>query len=178
MKEFIAFNKIARLRRDCVITEKIDGTNAQIYIGEDGEFLVGSRTRWITPDSDNYGFARWATDHKEELMKLGPGAHFGEWWGLGIQRGYGMKEKVFSLFNSARWTAETLPSCCRVVPILYSGVFTSTACDEAIQKLKEGGSIAAPGFMQPEGIVLYQVAGKIYFKQTIDKDDEWKGKSK
>ena len=52
MVEFEAFQKIARLKRNCVITEKIDGTNAQIFIGEDGEFLTGSRNRWITPDDD------------------------------------------------------------------------------------------------------------------------------
>lgn len=56
--EFVPFQKIGRLSRGCTITEKIDGTNASIYIGEDGEFLTGSRTRWITPEDDNYGFAR------------------------------------------------------------------------------------------------------------------------
>jgi len=45
--EFVSFPKIARLSRECVITEKIDGTNASIYIGNDGNenpvFLTGSR---------------------------------------------------------------------------------------------------------------------------------------
>ena len=103
MSDFVAFPKIPRLSRRCVITEKIDGTNACIFIGEDGEFLVGSRTRWITPENDNHGFARWAYEHKDELLGLGPGRHFGEWWGQGIQRGYGLKEKRFSLFNTSRW---------------------------------------------------------------------------
>jgi hypothetical protein len=43
MKEFVEFKKIPRLSRECVVTEKIDGTNGVIYIGEGGEFLVGSR---------------------------------------------------------------------------------------------------------------------------------------
>ena len=68
--EFQEFPKIARLTRECTITEKIDGTNASIYIGENGEFLVGSRSRWITPEEDNYGFAKWALANKEELLKL------------------------------------------------------------------------------------------------------------
>ncbi len=34
--EFKEFPKIARLTRDCIITEKIDGTNASIYISENG----------------------------------------------------------------------------------------------------------------------------------------------
>lgn len=79
--EFREFPKIARLNRECLITEKIDGTNASILITEDGQFLTGSRTRWITPQDDNYGFSKWAHDHRDELMQLGPGHHFGEWWG-------------------------------------------------------------------------------------------------
>lgn len=43
--EFTSFPSISRLSREIVITEKIDGTNASIYIGENGEFLTGSRTR-------------------------------------------------------------------------------------------------------------------------------------
>lgn len=65
--EFKEFNKIARLSRECVITEKIDGTNAQICITEDGQFLTGSRTRWITPDNDNAGFSMWLIRIKKNL---------------------------------------------------------------------------------------------------------------
>ena len=95
--KFIPFKKTARLTRECYVTEKLDGTNASIYITESGDMLVGSRNRWITPTNDNYGFAKWAERNREELMKLGPGHHFGEWWGNGIQRAYGLKEKKFSL---------------------------------------------------------------------------------
>ena len=100
--EFRKFDKIARLSREIVVTEKIDGTNGLIAIGEDGEFQVGSRNQWITPEKDNAGFARWAYEHKDELMQLGKGFHYGEWWGQGIQRGYGLDEKRFSLFNTSR----------------------------------------------------------------------------
>ena len=77
--EFVEFKKIYRVSRPCVITEKIDGTNAQICITEDNQVLAGSRSRWITPESDNFGFARWAAEHQEELLKLGTGTHYGEW---------------------------------------------------------------------------------------------------
>src|SRR3990167_1858406 len=87
--EFKEFPKIARLSREAIVTEKIDGTNASVFIGEDGMFLTGSRSGWITPEKDNYGFSRWAHVHKDELLKLGPGMHYGEWWGQGIQRKYG-----------------------------------------------------------------------------------------
>jgi len=97
--EFKEFPKMARMSRDVIISEKIDGTNAQILITPDGDLFTGSRTRWITPADDNHGFARWAEGNRDELLKLGPGRHFGEWWGQGIQRGYGLKEKRLSLFN-------------------------------------------------------------------------------
>jgi hypothetical protein len=170
--EFEAFQKIARLKRDCVITEKIDGTNAQVCIGENGEFMAGSRTRWITPDDDNYGFARWAHEHREELMLLGPGRHFGEWWGAGIQRRYGIDEKRFSLFNVGRWNADNPPpSCCGTVPLLYHGPFSTQVVDMYVEKLRHGGSFAAPGFMSAEGVVVYLPAARELFKVTLEKDE-------
>ncbi len=173
--EFSPFEKIPRLSRDCVITEKLDGTNASIYIGDDGEFLVGSRTRWIMPEDDNYGFARWAHERRNELATLGPGHHFGEWWGAGIQRGYGIAEKRFSLFNTHRWADPALrPLCCNLVPIIYSGPFTTFYVTEALMRLEKEGSLAAPGFMEPEGVVIFHSASGALFKKTIKGDEEGK----
>ena len=172
--EFESFQKIARLKREMVVTEKIDGTNAQIYIGEDGEFLTGSRTRWITPDSDNFGFSRWAHEHKDELLEMGPGRHFGEWWGSGIQRRYGLSEKRFSLFNTARW-GDARPHCCHVVPTLFTGDFSTQTIDDLIEELREFGSVAAPGFMRPEGVVVYHPQSRTLFKKTLEKDESGKG---
>jgi hypothetical protein len=175
--EFVPFNKIPRLSRDCVITEKLDGTNASIFVGEDGEFLVGSRSRWITPESDNFGFAKWATEHRDELMLLGPGHHFGEWWGQGVQRGYGLTEKRFSLFNVSRWGDGIFrPACCHAVPVLYSGTFCTDAVSDALGELIRNGSAAAPGFMNPEGVIIFHVAANRLFKKTIERDEEPKGK--
>lgn len=173
MIEFRSFPKIARLSRACVISEKIDGTNGQIFIGDDGEFLVGSRTRWITPDDDNYGFARWAYEHKEELMLLGAGSHFGEWWGGSIQRGYGLTEKRFSLFNVSRWADPAVrPPCCHVVPVLFEGIFHSDEVAKALVRLSGFGSVAAPGFRNPEGVVIYLSAANVLLKKTCEHDDE------
>jgi hypothetical protein len=187
---FSEFPKMARLSRECIITEKIDGTNAQIQITAEGQFLTGSRTRWITPQDDNFGFSDWAHANKEELMTLGVGQHFGEWWGQGIQRKYGMTEKRFSLFNVSRWCLagktpqripnadprierfqDVLPACVGLVPLLYRGVFDTHSCDYALTMLTDCGSKAAPGFMNPEGIVCYHVAAGIGFKKTIEKDE-------
>lgn len=173
MAEFVGFPKIARLSRACVVSEKIDGTNGQIFIGDDGEFLVGSRTRWITPDDDNHGFARWAHEHKDELMLLGPGSHFGEWFGGSIQRGYGLTEKRFSLFNVSRWADPAVrPACCHVVPVLAEGIFSTAIVEGALARLRAEGSAAAPGFPNPEGVVIYLSAANALFKKTCEHDDE------
>ena len=169
--EFIKFPKIPRLSREMIITEKIDGTNAQIYISNNGlELKAGSRNRWVTLDNDNAGFARWCKQNKEELLLLGPGRHFGEWWGQGIQRKYGMSEKRFSLFNVSRWNEER-PDCCHVVPTLFKGMFNTEKVDYVLKCLQEDGSYAAPGYMNPEGIIIFHVAGNFGMKKTIKKDE-------
>lgn len=120
------------------------------------------------------GFARWAEANRDELLKLGPGAHFGEWYGSGIQRGYGLKEKRFALFNSTRW-AEARPACCDVVPILYSGIMSESAIEQAMERLRAEGSVISPGFMRPEGVVIYHMASQSMFKRTLERDEEPKG---
>lgn len=174
--KFEGFPKIARLSREIIITEKLDGTNAQIYITEDGDITAGSRSRYLALGDDNYGFARWVEGNKSELLKLGPGRHFGEWWGNGVQRGYNLKEKRFSLFNVKRWGDPLArPACCHVVPELYIGEFYTIRIDSVLLMLKQDGSIASPGFMNPEGIVIYHTAANQLFKKTLDKDEEPKG---
>ena len=178
MIEFQPFPKIARLSREVIVTEKIDGTNASIWIGEDGTMRAGSRSRWITPDDDNFGFARWVAENADDLRQLGPGHHFGEWWGRGIQRGYGLAERRFSLFNTSRWSDdEVRPACCHVVPVLYRGAFDTNAVIGALDMLKATGSVAAPGFMKPEGVIVFHVAGNVGFKKTLEKDEEPKSKA-
>ena len=177
---FVAFPKIARLKgQGCVITEKIDGTNAQVHITDSGQVLAASRNRYVTLDNDNYGFAFWVSEHKDQLLKLGPGRHYGEWWGLGIQRGYGLNEKRFSLFNSGRWSnSEDKPECCGVVPVLFAGEYTTANVDATMHKLKETGSVAAPGFMNPEGVIVWHSRTRDFYKSTFDyKGGKWAGKN-
>ncbi len=206
LPEFKEFPKMPRLSRDVIITEKIDGTNAHVLIQSmedkpaDGALFranglalwAGSRNRWLTKEQDNFGFAAWAERHGDELMALGEGRHFGEWWGSGIQRGYGLMngEKRWSLFNVARWCGhgeepqriqsvdlrvekyqERCPRCCGVVPVLYRGPFTTAACDLALDELWKNGSRAAPGYQNPEGIVVFHVAANVGFKKTIVGDE-------
>ena len=175
---FEEFPKIARLNRPCIITEKIDGTNGQIIVTEEGEVQAASRSRLIYPERDNHGFAAWVSDNKTELLRLGPGRHFGEWWGSGIQRKYGLtgKDKRFSLFNTDRWgDASVRPSCCHVVPVLYEGLFDTNAVKATLAALAETGSRAAPGFMRPEGVVIWHIHTHVGFKVTLERDEVPKG---
>jgi len=195
--DFEGFGKIPRLKSDIVVTEKLDGTNAQIYIVNDASedlvndwkpqyepqrvahkdgfsLFVGSRKRYITPADDNYGFARWVAERGTELIDfLGEGRHFGEWWGQGIQRRYDMEEKVLSLFNTSRWGEgrQELPDYLSVVPTLFQGELKGDMdIDSIMTKLKDEGSIAAPGFMNPEGVIVFSMASRNFAKTTFEYD--------
>lgn len=183
--DFKSFNKIPRFSREMIVTEKIDGTNGIIAIGENGEFQIGSRNKWLTDEagniqSDNAGFAQWAVKNRDNLMLLGYGFHYGEWWGSGIQRGYDLPkgEKRFSLFNVSRWSDDSIrPVCCGVVPTLYTGLFDTAKIDEILLDLVKNGSRASQGFMRPEGVVIFHTAGGYLFKKTIERDEYHKGES-
>lgn len=206
---FQEFPKIPRLKKGMVVTEKIDGSNAQVFVikkadhpdnsgfdlpaivWEDDEFAIwaGSRNRWLQPgkNTDNFGFAGWVRDNAPQLTRLGPGRHFGEWYGANIQRTYGLPNKRFALFAVHRWYSEqnrfagayideerkteTLPpsppDCCSVVPVLYSGPFSSKAIDDVMASLALE-SYAVPGFPDAEGVIVYHEAAKQYFKHLFD----------
>lgn len=212
MIEFKPFPKVARWANNKVaITEKIDGTNALVSImrcstngfADDPTVLArkpvnefddivlraGSRTRWITPEKDNYRFAAWVAANAAALLGLGEGDHYGEWWGNGIQRGYGLEsgDKRFSLFNVGRWIETpngiydgdsnpdkqpiNLPGL-YVVPTLYYGPIRDASgtdmVEECNRRLQFGGSIAAPGFKNPEGSMVYFDLLKTYAKAPLD----------
>lgn len=176
---FEEFPKIARLNRDMVVTEKIDGINAVIAVDEHGRVRAGTRSQWVTPEHDTHGFAKWVDAHKDELRTLGPGKHFGEWWGSGVRGGYGLTngEKRFSLFNVGRWCplagdpTKWPPRCCEVVPVLYRGLFSTMAIDNIVKTLRATGSRAVPGFMRPEGVVIFHEHARTLFKVTLEKDE-------
>lgn len=179
---FESWPKIPRLNRSMQITEKIDGTNAAIIVTDYLSVGAQSRNRLITPDTDNAGFARWVYANCEALAAmLGPGRHFGEWWGSGIQRGYGLTkgEKRFSLFNVNRYadTDLSLVPGVALVPVLFEGPFDTGYVGLILNLLGEYGSTAAPGFMRPEGIVVYHTAARTAFKVTIDHDESPKGQN-
>lgn len=176
MIEFRAWPSIPRLHRDCTITEKIDGTNACVIVTDEGEVAAQSRKRLTTPEDDNAGFARWVHQHEGALRTaLGPGHHYGEWYGQGIQRRYGLTEKRFALFNVSRWTSvaedlKTVPGL-EIVPVLGTGLFCDDFVDTVLDLLATTGSMAAPGFMSPEGIIVWHHAARQMFKVTLENDE-------
>ena len=212
MIEFHKFSKIPRLNRDMIITEKLDGTNAQICVvgqreidewvngpetadwvyefgnrasvhvedsspfSKDYCLFAGSRNRWISTADDNHGFAKWVRQNKQDLATLGVGLHFGEYWGQGVQRNYGLKEKRFSLFNVSRWENPLeRPNCCHCVPVLYEGPFDTDVIEQSVGNLAHTGSKAVPGFMDPEGVVVFHKAANSMFKVTCKNDEVPKG---
>jgi hypothetical protein len=218
LSDFAPFQKIARLSRDLIVTEKIDGTNAAVVVwdaaandpsepmraiglppasfpilGEvEGRFVAAqSRNRFLTLNEDHYGLAAWVKEHVNELVNLGHGRHFGEWWGRGINRGYAQQERHFSLFNVSKWnpvlfdhfqakakqdgprlTAPGLPECCLAVPMLYFGSFCMGEIEDALVRLDQNGSYAAPGFRNAEGVVVFHTASGYLFKKTILNDQQ------
>jgi hypothetical protein len=166
-------DKLARAGRAVEIEGGSDATVTYVR--------AGSRNGFVWPGKDNHGFAAWVWDYAGHLVTLGDGAHFGEWYGKGIQRGYGMSEKRFALFNVGRWSGvlgdQAPPGCCDVVPVLYSGPMVlehgESAVDFWLRRLAFAGSEleGANGFKNPEGIIVYHTASGHLFKQTIDGDE-------
>lgn len=178
MPEFRAWPKTPRLFRDMVVTEKIDGTNAAVGVTADGEVYAQSRNRIITPEADNHGFARWVHENAAVLVPLlGAGLHFGEYWGCGIQRGYGLDEKRFSLFNTDRHAdinADIGGVLVSTVPVLYHGPFHEYEVTYWLNALAEMGSVASPGFANPEGVCVWHSQARTVFKATLDNNDAGK----
>ena len=158
-------------------TRDIGDVPAVRYFG----LYAQSRKRLITPGktTDNYGFAGWVEDNAADLVTdLGPGLHYGEWWGGGIQRGYGLApdDKRFSLFNVSRYgkTPLVTPGL-DIVPIVRLHTFSTVVVSHAVDELREHGSYAAPGYLFPEGVVVYHTAAGQVFKVTLENDDRPKG---
>ncbi len=192
--EFEAFPKMQRVEKMStrfVITEKLDGSNAQIAFDEEGKMFVGSRNRWLTPgkNSDNYAFAAWCEEHADELRALGAGRHYGEWYGDGIgQRGKLYADAIraregleydpskplrrLALFNTLRWMhseAQPLPACCELIAVLCEGQgHPEGVMRDAECVLRTLGSRHVPGMMDPEGFVIYLPGQRVGFKRVFE----------
>lgn len=93
-------------------TVKLHGTNASVVMTNADNLYAQSRGNVITPENDNYGFARFAHENKSffanaiDLFNCGDTPSccemviFGEWCGRGIQKSVAVSEleKMFVVF--------------------------------------------------------------------------------
>lgn len=157
-----------------------DQMNGRVTADEKFVIFPQFRNRFVNLEYDNHGFARWVSQRVDDLAEtLGEGVHYGEFWGSGIKRGYGLTkgEKRFSLFNTSRWNEENTSSVpdLYVVPVLYEGDFDTYVVNECVDNLRNYGSVAAPGFMKAEGVIAFHTAANSMFKVTCEKDEQPKG---
>jgi hypothetical protein len=93
-----------------------------------------------------------------------------------------LDEKRFSLFNTGRWTADVNDHyrCVEapelfVVPVIGRGEeLGGTGVEDALHLLRTVGSLAADGFDNPEGIVVFHPSSNSLFKSTLDNNDAHK----
>lgn len=209
--EFKAWPKTPRLFREVIVTEKIDGTNSAVIIQEledfadadpmngltiverDGKYYevaAQSRNRLIFPGktTDNYGFAGFVQKNAEELFDLlGPGRHYGEWWGKGIQKRYQNAHagiRGFALFNTEKhkdlhaWLPMDggIDVLVEPVHVLYQGPFSEEEIRGTLEQLKKYGSWTSP-LDSSEGIVIFHTQSRQTYKVTLDGNDagKWEG---
>ena len=87
------------LNYECVVTEKIHGTNARFGISSEDGILVGSRNNIVHKGSEllnnqhdgHYGFVGWVLNQHELLSQIATvypdHIFYGEWCGSNIQKG-------------------------------------------------------------------------------------------
>lgn len=66
----------------CYVFPKLDGTNAQLWLGNDGSLQAGSRNRTLTVEADNAGFLNAMLENKDviEFLQRYPTLRlYGEW---------------------------------------------------------------------------------------------------
>lgn len=205
--DFKKWDKIPRLANEKMyITEKIDGSNAcvvilpfepeyDIFEASDNFALVTvdgvhykvaaqSRTRFLLDEKgkDNFNFARWVSENVVELVRtLGYGRHYGEWWGSGIQRGYGLLngERRFSLFDTRRWGAESegflnivnsKVENIDIVPQLYSGPVDLGRISDILHELDVDGSRVVNSYQKAEGVIVNFSLARVSYKAFINDD--------
>lgn len=197
MGQFKPWGSTTRENKNKTITEKLDGTNACI-VAQDGKVTAQSRKRIITPDDDNYGFARWVYDNAGALLDtLGYGYHYGEWYGEGIQKNpLGVEGKRFALFHPTKYNEKNGYDLEKVdgletVPLLHHGPCDVWTIPNIMQDLNIYGSkvkgaktqdmfSSVPGLegtscvyskaAKAEGIIIWNNETRTRTKMLLDND--------
>lgn len=143
------------------ITEKIDGANAR-FIYSDGKFHVGSRSRWLKPESENI----WTKVVQKypgitTFCKRNTGVTlYGEVYGPVQSLKYGLDEVEFRAFAALRadgtWidygdlTRLCFSNGIPWAPVLYVGPFDF----KVVKSLAEEDSVIGPPGHMKEGVVI------------------------
>lgn len=144
-----------------IVTEKIHGANAR-YVFSNGEFFLGSRTRWLKPDVQtpwkqavdlNPNIIAWCENNPEIVL-------YGEIYGPVQSLKYGcsngqVKFAAFATLKNGEWLNTSLlhdDATIETVPVVYEGPWHS----ELILQLAEDDSAVAgvPTGHMREGLVI------------------------
>lgn len=191
--EFKSWGSTTRENKNKTITEKLDGTNACI-VAQNGKVTAQSRKRIITPEDDNYGFAKWVYENAGALLDtLGYGYHYGEWYGEGIQKNpLGIEGKRFALFHPTKYTEANGYELNKVdgletVPLLHHGQCDVWTIPNIMQDLDTYGSkvkgaktteVNVPGLDEvifnraasAEGIIIWNNETRTRTKMLLEND--------
>ena len=143
------------------ITEKIDGTNAR-YMWHDGKMFVGSRNRWLKPDSDNVWvrvmnatpeIVEFCEDHPDHIL-------YGEIYGPIQALKYGLttpKFAAFSMFdcNTGEWFSMIDELTLPCAPVIYTGPYDAALVKYSAER-DSTVPFTPPGHMR-EGVVITPV---------------------
>lgn len=150
-----------------------------------------SRNRIVTPNrsgftTDNYGFAAWVHENRQVLVEvLGKGLHYGEWYGKGVNYGYGLDHKRFALFAVDRYDqaellwARKLDVPIETVPELWRGTFSEDIVMELINDLRTYGTriphlsqgVHESQIPKAEGLIVYHTQSRQVYKVLCENDE-------
>ena len=133
------FAEAFKVGEHITITEKIDGANASIAVGEDGKLIAFSRRNELTPESNLQGFYEYVQSLDPTMISCVLGSRyifFGEWLVKHTIKYPQEKMKQFYVFDV--WDTEIeqyipweqtkqMAEFCglKMVPVFYDGPFTS-----------------------------------------------------
>lgn len=154
------FPETLTIGESVLVTEKIHGANAR-YLWTEGVFYMGSRSRWLRPNSDHPWGRASATDPRiEEWCEAHPDVVlYGEIYGPVQSLKYGSPNEVrFAAFAASErgewWDTERLLSDASLpcVPLIWRGPYEPTLVAELAEQDSQIPT-AESGHMR-EGVVI------------------------
>lgn len=119
-REALKYGKAGNIKYAAKI--KLHGTNAAVIVTRDKRVLCQKRTGLITPEKDNFDFAKWVDKNKEYFLEnfwngIADTYVHGEWAGVGIQKSDAVSQcpKNFYIFMVEYVTPSMTPDTNDVV---------------------------------------------------------------